>query len=86
MWQRPAVEVRSTRAPDSVFREEHPTVCTFSNKQRVHHLLVRAIIVWKGPTTAHKEGELQSDSTYISSMTLAGSKVSEGMSVGNTNC
>lgn len=51
-----AGEVRTPRAPEVVAKEGHPTIVTFTHKQRVFHLLSRAVIIWKCPSTAHTDG------------------------------
>ncbi|KAF3833365.1 hypothetical protein F7725_027030, partial [Dissostichus mawsoni] len=57
--QRSAAVVGPPGAPDPVVRDGHPAVLTLTHKQRVYHLLARAVIVWERPSTAHREGGLE---------------------------
>lgn len=80
-WQGPASEVRTPGAPDPVVRDGHPAIVTFTHKQRVLHLLTRAVIIWKRPSTAHRLGELESGSTSSSDSSIANSRCSSSGSI-----
>lgn len=56
----PVSEVSPPWAPDTVVREGHPTIITFTHKQRVLHLLTRAIVIWKRSSAAHTDGRSSS--------------------------
>lgn len=56
-WQGSVIEVRTPGAPDPVVRDRHPAIVTFTHKQRIFHLLTRAIIIRKCPSTASTDGK-----------------------------
>lgn len=57
-WQGSASVIWTPKTPDPVVREGHPMIVTFTNKKWIFHLLPRAIIIWKCPSTANTDGKV----------------------------
>lgn len=78
--QRSAAVVGPPGAPDPVVRDGHPAVLTLTHKQRVYHLLARAVIVWERPSTAHREGGLECPAAVCSDSSIGSSSDFEMLS------